>query len=105
MFNRRTIRAQTPVSHVDTPEEALALSIGERARVDIAYMAALTGMEEAALIQQLQAISTGTWAALILRIWTGRPLTSAAFPFLRRTHTFPAMCAISCGRQTPCWRV
>ena len=54
MFTRRTIRAQTPVSHVDTPEEALALSIGERARVDIAYMAALTGMEEAALIQQLQ---------------------------------------------------
>lgn len=54
MFTRRTIRAQTPVSHVDTPEEALALSIGERARVDIAYMAAVTGMEEAALIQQLQ---------------------------------------------------
>lgn len=54
MFTRRTIRAQTPVSHVDTPEEALALSIGERARVDIAYMAALTGLEEAALIQQLQ---------------------------------------------------
>ena len=54
MFTRRTIRAQTPVFHVDTPEEALALSIGERARVDIAYMAALTGLEEAALIQQLQ---------------------------------------------------
>lgn len=54
MFTRRTIRAQPPVSHVDTPEEALALSIGERARVDIAYMAALTGLEEAALIQQLQ---------------------------------------------------
>ena len=54
MFTRRTIRAQTPVSHVDTPEEALALSIGERARVDTAYMAALTGLEEAALIQQLQ---------------------------------------------------
>ena len=54
MFTQRTIRAQTPVSHVDTPEEALALSIGERARVDMAYMAELTGLEEAALIQQLQ---------------------------------------------------
>lgn len=54
MFHKRTIRAQTPVTHVDTAEEALALSIGERAGVDMAYMSELTGMEEAALIEQLR---------------------------------------------------
>ena len=38
MFTKRTIRAQAPISHVDTPEEALALSIGERAGIDMPYM-------------------------------------------------------------------
>lgn len=54
MFTKRTIRAQAPISHVDTPEEALALSIGERAGIDMPYMSRLTGMDEASLAQQLQ---------------------------------------------------
>ena len=45
MFTRRTIRQQRVVEHVDTPVEALAVSISERARVDLPYMAELTGME------------------------------------------------------------
>ena len=54
MFTKRTIRAQAPISRVDTPEEALALSIGERAGIDMPYMSRLTGMDEASLAQQLQ---------------------------------------------------
>ena len=46
MFTKRTIRHSTPVTHVDTPAEALAVSITEKARVDLPFMAELTGMDE-----------------------------------------------------------
>ncbi len=56
MFHKRTIRAQAPVAHVDTAEEALAVSIGERARVDLPYMSELSGMSEEQLIEKLRGV-------------------------------------------------
>ena len=46
MFTKRTVRQQRRVDHVDTPIEALAVSIAEKAKVDVPFMAQLTGMEE-----------------------------------------------------------
>ena len=43
MFTKRTIRPEHTVTSVDTPTEALAVSIGERGRVDLPYMAELLG--------------------------------------------------------------
>ena len=43
MFTKRTIRPECTVTNVDTPTEALAVSIGERGRVDLPYMAELLG--------------------------------------------------------------
>lgn len=43
MFTKRTIRPECTVTNVDTPTEALAVSIGERGRVDLTYMAELLG--------------------------------------------------------------
>ncbi len=43
MFTKRTIRPQRVVNSVDTPSEALAISIGERGKVDLPYMADLLG--------------------------------------------------------------
>ena len=46
MFSKRTIRPSTPVTHVETPSEALAVSLGERGHVDLPFMAQLSGMAE-----------------------------------------------------------
>lgn len=43
MFTKRTIRPERKVTSVDTPEEALAISIGERGKVDLPYMSELLG--------------------------------------------------------------
>ncbi len=43
MFTKRTIRPERAVTHVDTPAEALAVSIGEKGKVDLSYMAELLG--------------------------------------------------------------
>ena len=43
MFTKRTIRPERTVTSVDTPSEALAVSIGEHGRVDLPYMAELLG--------------------------------------------------------------
>ena len=43
MFTKRTIRPERNVTSVDTPSEALAVSIGERGKVDLPYMAELLG--------------------------------------------------------------
>ena len=56
MFTKRTIRAQQTVTHVDTAEEALAVSIGERARVDLAFMSELSGMSEEELATKLRGV-------------------------------------------------
>ena len=45
MFNKRTIRPEVKITSVDTPSEALAISIGERGKVDLPYMAELLGTE------------------------------------------------------------
>ena len=46
MFTKRTIRPERAVTHVDTPAEALAVSIGEKGKVDLSYMAELLGTPE-----------------------------------------------------------
>ena len=56
MFTRRTIRAHEAVTSVDTASEALALSISEKACVDMAYMAQLTGKDEDALAFDLRGV-------------------------------------------------
>ncbi len=54
MFTRRTIRPAQAVDHVDSASEALALSIAEKAGVDMAYMEQLTGQTRDELASQLQ---------------------------------------------------
>ena len=56
LFTKRTIRSHRPAERVDTAVEALALSIGEKARVDMAYMGQLTGKDEDTLFTDLQGI-------------------------------------------------
>ena len=56
MFFKRTIRQHHAVEHVDTAAEALAVSIGERARVDLPYMAQLTGKEEKQIADELKGV-------------------------------------------------
>lgn len=56
MFTKRTIRQRQSVTSVDTAAEALALSIGEKACVDMAYMSQLTGKSEEDLIEELNGV-------------------------------------------------
>ena len=56
MFTKRTIRQRQSVTSVDTAAEALALSIGEKACVDMAYMSQLTGKSEEDLIDELNGV-------------------------------------------------
>ena len=56
LFTKRTIRSHRPAERVDTAVEALALSIGEKARVDMAYMGQLTGKDEESLFTDLQGV-------------------------------------------------
>ena len=56
MFTKRTIRQQTVITHVDTAAEALAVSIAEKARVDLPYMAQLTGIEPEQLTKELNGV-------------------------------------------------
>ena len=56
MFTKRTIKQQRSVDSVDTAAEALALSIGEKARVDMAYMSQLTGKSEDDIIDELNGV-------------------------------------------------
>lgn len=56
MFTKRTIRQQHTVEHVDTAVEALAVSIAEKAKVDLPYMAELTGKPKEELIADLHGV-------------------------------------------------
>lgn len=56
MFTRRTIKQHRSVTHVDTASEALVVSIGERARVDLAFMSQLSGKTEAEMIKDLHGV-------------------------------------------------
>ena len=56
LFTKRTIRSHRPAERVDTAVEALALSIGEKACVDMVYMGKLTGKDEDTLFADLQGV-------------------------------------------------
>ena len=56
IFTKRTIKPHIPVEHADTANEALALSIGEKACVDMEYMSELTGKDENTLFNDLQGV-------------------------------------------------
>ena len=56
MFTKRTIKPHREINSVETASEALALSIGEKARVDLPYMERLTGKTQAELVQDLQGV-------------------------------------------------
>ena len=53
IFTKRTIRKPEPVTSVDTPSEALALSIGEKAKVDVPFMVQLCGKSEQEVTDEL----------------------------------------------------
>ena len=56
LFTKRTIRSHKPAEKVDTAVEALALSIGEKAHVDMDYMSRLTGKDEETLFSELRGV-------------------------------------------------
>ena len=56
MFTKRTIKPHREVTFVETASEALALSIGEKARVDLDYMAQLVGRPQEEIIKDLRGV-------------------------------------------------
>lgn len=56
IFTKRTIRPHESITSVDTASEALALSISEKARVDMNYMAQLSGKSQEELIDELNGV-------------------------------------------------
>lgn len=56
MFTKRTIKPHREITSVETASEALALSIGEKARVDLSYMAKLTGRTQEEIVTELQGV-------------------------------------------------
>lgn len=56
IFHKRTIKPHTPVTSVDTASEALAVSMGEKARVDMDYMCELTGKTEEEIFADLKGV-------------------------------------------------
>ena len=56
MFTKRTIGAKKEVTHVDTASEALAVSLGEKARIDMEFMSRLTGKSEQELFSELKGV-------------------------------------------------
>lgn len=56
MFTKRTIKPSEVVTSVDTASEALAVSIAEKAKVDMAYMSQLTGKSEEELASELRGV-------------------------------------------------
>lgn len=56
MFSKRTIKPHTPVTSVDTASEALAVSLGEKATIDIDYMMELSGKSENEIFEDLKGV-------------------------------------------------
>lgn len=54
IFTKRTVRPSKPIEHVDTALEALAISMAETAKVDLAYMSKLTDMSQEHLVSELK---------------------------------------------------
>ena len=98
MFTKRTIRPHVAVTSVDTASEALAVSIAEKARVEMPFMAELSGKTETELETEL--------AGVIFRNVNCAenpeeiPLAFVDLTVSRlsqQTNTCLAMCAESCG--------
>ena len=70
MFTKRTIKPHREVTLVETSSEALALSIGEKARVDLPYMEQLTGKTQAELVKDLHGV--------IFKVPNSEPVSYAA---------------------------
>ena len=70
MFTKRTIKPHREVTSVETSSEALALSIGEKARVDLPYMEQLTGKTQDELVQNLHGV--------IFKVPNSEPVSYAA---------------------------
>ena len=90
MFTKRTIRPERTVTSVDTPSEALAVSIGEHGKVDLPYMAELLGTPD-----EYGRITTEL-SGVIFKDPASDPTDPEAAGRLR-TNTFRVMYAISCG--------
>lgn len=56
MFTKRTIGAKKEITHVDTASEALAVSLGEKARIDMDFMSQLMGKTEQELFEELKGV-------------------------------------------------
>lgn len=56
MFSKRTIKPHTPVTSVDTASEALAVSLGEKATIDMDYMLELSGKSENEIFEDLKGV-------------------------------------------------
>ena len=56
MFSKRTIKPHTPVTSVDTASEALAVSLGEKATIDMDYMMELSGKSENEIFENLKGV-------------------------------------------------
>ena len=56
MFSKRTIKPHTPVTSVDTASEALAVSLGEKATIDMDYMMELSGKSESEVFEDLKGV-------------------------------------------------
>lgn len=56
MFSKRTIKPHTPVTSVDTASEALAISLGEKATIDMDYMMELSGKSESEIFEDLKGV-------------------------------------------------
>lgn len=56
MFTKRTIKKAANITSVDTPSEALAVSIAEKAKVDLSFMSELTGLSEEEITTQLNGV-------------------------------------------------
>jgi len=70
MFTKRTIKPHREITSVETSSESLALSIGERARVDLPYMEQLTGKTQAELVKDLHGV--------IFKVPNSEPISYAA---------------------------
>ena len=70
MFTKRTIKPHREITSVETSSEALALSIGEKARVDLPYMEQLTGKTQAELVKDLHGV--------IFKVPNSEPVSYAA---------------------------
>lgn len=103
IFTKRTIRKPEPVTSVDTPSEALALSIGEKAKVDVPFMAELCGKTEQEVTEELAGVIfrnpvTQAWVTAdeylsgnVRESWKRQK------PLLQTTRSIRSMSSISSG--------